>query len=233
MSKINVKCVVCGKNILVFPSHSKRKTCSIGCRKVLLSRTMKGEGNHNFKGGKYFYESKCECGRIKDPRSKKCACCSKRGYPVGGFVVDEERARAVVKNSSSVSEAARKNGCSRQMMAKIIKDMGLNIDHFRYGRGRPIPSGSLFVRGTKRRAGVVKKRALEAGLLSGDVCSTCGLKSVWFGEPLVMELHHVNGNPCDNRLENLRIICPNCHSQTENNKGKKNKKECGGQGEDL
>jgi 5-methylcytosine-specific restriction endonuclease McrA len=43
----------------------------------------------------------------------------------------------------------------------------------------------------------------------------CGL-SEWQGNPLVCELHHINGDSTDNRIENLQILCPNCHSQTDN-----------------
>jgi hypothetical protein len=45
-------------------------------------------------------------------------------------------------------------------------------------------------------------------------CERCGLTE-WRGQPLSLELHHVNGNGSDNRLENLMLLCPNCHSQTE------------------
>lgn len=53
----------------------------------------------------------------------------------------------------------------------------------------------------------------------GFSSETCGLEE-WLGRPLSMALHHVNGEDADNRLENLQMLCPNCHSQTENFAGR-------------
>jgi hypothetical protein len=64
----------------------------------------------------------------------------------------------------------------------------------------------------------VKRRLVRLGLKENR-CETCGI-SEWRGAPLVMALHHVNGDRHDNCLENLQLLCPNCHSQTENFAGR-------------
>jgi hypothetical protein len=63
------------------------------------------------------------------------------------------------------------------------------------------------------------KRRLFAAGLKANRCERCGLTE-WQGEPLVMALHHLNGVNDDNRLDNLVLLCPNCHSQTENFAGR-------------
>jgi len=59
----------------------------------------------------------------------------------------------------------------------------------------------------------LKVKLLKSGQLKNE-CSICGISS-WNGQKLVCELDHINGKRTDHRLENLRMLCPNCHSQTE------------------
>jgi hypothetical protein len=68
----------------------------------------------------------------------------------------------------------------------------------------------------------VKRRLIRAGLLV-ERCGRCGIRE-WQGRSLSLELHHVNGDGRDHRLENLELLCPNCHSQTDT-WGGRNKKD--------
>jgi HNH endonuclease len=91
----------------------------------------------------------------------------------------------------------------------------------RSGRVRPRPPrwsvDDVLTRAKSRHT--VKRRLLEAGILE-NVCDECGI-SDWRGKPLSIQLDHRNGIRDDHRLENLRMLCPNCHSQTETFAGKK------------
>jgi len=66
----------------------------------------------------------------------------------------------------------------------------------------------------------VKKQAEK--YLDSNSCNTCGINS-WEGKELPLELDHINGNRRDNRIENLRYLCPNCHSQTPTFRSKNKK----------
>lgn len=66
----------------------------------------------------------------------------------------------------------------------------------------------------------LKCRFLEATNAPNE-CALCGLGPAWNGSPLTLQLDHVNGNNTDHRLENLRLLCPNCHSQTPTYAGKR------------
>ncbi|HWF75055.1 MAG TPA: helix-turn-helix domain-containing protein [Solirubrobacteraceae bacterium] len=80
------------------------------------------------------------------------------------------------------------------------------------------PISELLVAGRQRGRFNVKTRLVKEGL-KRNACEECGLVD-WRGRPLTLALHHVNGERHDNRLENLMLLCPNCHSQTENYAGR-------------
>lgn len=69
----------------------------------------------------------------------------------------------------------------------------------------------------------LKKRLINEGKKERK-CERCGLTE-WMGEPIVLQLHHINGVHNDNRLENLQFLCPNCHCMTENFAGKNTNRE--------
>jgi 5-methylcytosine-specific restriction endonuclease McrA len=80
-----------------------------------------------------------------------------------------------------------------------------------FARARAKPIHVLLLTSKSRIS--VKRRLLDAGLLKNE-CSQCGL-SEWRGQALAIQIDHINGIGDDHRLENLRMLCPNCHSQTE------------------
>lgn len=106
-----------------------------------------------------------------------------------------------------------------------IKYLKANIDHFTLSkRSKQRPFEEILVKNSPYLGGsnYLKKRLVKAGLLEYK-CKICDIKS-WNDKPISLHLDHINGDSSDNRLENLRILCPNCHSQTETYCGSKKKK---------
>lgn len=81
-------------------------------------------------------------------------------------------------------------------------------------RPRAEEPDSLFAVGVKRNRYHLKRRLLRDGL-KDPWCEECGIAE-WRGRSLSLELHHINGDGRDNRRENLQLLCPNCHSLTDN-----------------
>lgn len=180
---------------------------------------MRGNKNPNYKHGKTCEPQYCECGNLKDFRAKQCASCY--GHIEIEYSLDE--LIEVVKTSKSYSQVASRMGVSRQTAKRWIEKEGIEIPHFKAGRGRAKSPESYLILGDKRCNSTIKKVLIDNSLLAYE-CLWCGIGPEWNGKPLTIELDHINGNPYDNRLENLRFLCPNCHSQTETAKGRNTRK---------
>ena len=76
---------------------------------------------------------------------------------------------------------------------------------------------------SKMRTYNIKNRLIAEGIKDA-ICESCGIGENWNGKDLVLELDHIDGNNTNNSLENLRILCPNCHSQTPTFRGRNIKK---------
>lgn len=73
----------------------------------------------------------------------------------------------------------------------------------------------------------LKNRLISEGYKKNE-CEVCGLKNKWQNKPLDMELDHIDGDRTNHLLDNLRMLCPNCHAQTETYRGKNVKKQLAG-----
>lgn len=165
---------------------------------------------------------------------------------MGRSTYSDEALRDAVRDSFSLAGALRllgrsPTGANYPTMARRIRKLGLPTTHWT-GMGHSRGSsgqgkvrrelGEILVPQSSYSTNHLKKRLLKTGLLQ-YTCSFCGLSN-WRGIPISLQLDHINGIPDDHRLENLRLLCPNCHSQTETFTGRKLKKapdpcpDCGG-----
>ena len=120
--------------------------------------------------------------------------------------------QAAHESGLSVRECCARFGCSRSAWQEAVRTGRITP------RSTVIPIEELLSKGRRCSRGHLKGRLLKAGLKE-ERCEECGLAE-WRGRPLRITLHHVNGDGYDNRLENLRFLCPNCHSQTPNFAGR-------------
>jgi DNA-binding CsgD family transcriptional regulator len=121
---------------------------------------------------------------------------------------DWETIRGAYEAGLTAAQCCEKFGCSKASWSQAVARGDI------VPRPRREPLDQLLSRGKRRSRFHLKTRLIEAGLKEPR-CERCGLAS-WQGDPVSLELHHVNGDPLDNRIESLQILCPNCHSQTEN-----------------
>lgn len=139
--------------------------------------------------------------------------------------------QSLVASSSSYSEVLRKinikagSGNFNTLKARIQSE-GVDTSHFggRVPRKINIATSSLLVSDSNFSRTSLKRRLLKEGLIENK-CAICGLGAEWRRQTLVLVLDHINGNPSDNQIENLRMLCPNCNSQQTTFAGRKNKKE--------
>lgn len=145
------------------------------------------------------------------------------------YQVSDEEFIKIVNNSHSYSDCLRslglgtKGGSSTDTLKRRIKELNLSTAHF-----SRITSGAyqrysideiLVENSTYANISSLKKRLINEKILEYK-CAICGNTGEWLGKSLNLQLDHINGNNTDHRIENLRFLCPNCHSQTETYAGK-------------
>jgi hypothetical protein len=125
-------------------------------------------------------------------------------------------------NKNLNSKAAKKTykDGTRVPATQNFKDLPQETkDRMAWSRGKTIvPNDAIFVEYSDWAPSFVRKRIIDQELRPYK-CEECDI-SEWQGKQIILDLDHKNGNNRDNRLENLRFLCPNCHSQTHTYKGK-------------
>lgn len=132
---------------------------------------------------------------------------------------DEEFA-AIIASSYSYAECLKKIGYSSNsgdatnVLRKRIKSLNLNISHFDM---RPPATKrteeNVFCKDSTANQSTLRRFYLKKYPM--EKCSICGIFPIWNDKPMTLILDHINGSNHDNRLENLRWVCPNCNSQLD------------------
>lgn len=149
----------------------------------------------------------------------------------------EKQLRTAVLKSYSFRQVInnlglRPAGGNYDQIKKYIQEFGIKTVHFKghawnkglTGTGKPkIDLKDILVENSNFQSFKLKIRLFSANLKPRQ-CEECGWKKETTAGYLPLELHHVNGNRHDNRLENLKILCPNCHSLTPFHRGRGQRK---------
>jgi hypothetical protein len=138
--------------------------------------------------------------------------------------------REAVRTARSLAEVLSRlqvrPGRNQDRLKMRIQILGIDISHIKgqgWSRGimfpeRRIPVERVLVVGKLITTSRLKRRLIEQGLKEAT-CEMCGLDT-WNGASIPLELDHINGKRDDNRLINLRLLCPNCHAQTPTYRGR-------------
>jgi hypothetical protein len=153
-----------------------------------------------------------------------------------GTRYDEPEARTAVAASRSYSEALRRLGLrpaggNHATLKKHVARWGIPVDHFdphatqrrrQGGTNAARPLAEILVEHSTYSRGHLKQRLYREGV-KARACELCGQGEVWRGARMGLILDHVNGVADDHRLENLRIVCPNCAATFDTHCGRQNR----------
>lgn len=145
----------------------------------------------------------------------------------------KEEIQRAVSDSFSYAQTLSKLGLkpmggNYRILQRKLQEYAIDTKHFTgmghlkgktHNWSKKIPLDEILKEGTTYQSFKLKNRLLKEKIIENK-CSQCGLEDEWNGKKINHHLDHFNGINTDNRLENLRLLCPNCHSQTDTYTGK-------------
>ena len=133
---------------------------------------------------------------------------------------NKEELEQIVQQSYSLKEVINKLGYStssgrnNSTVKKKIQLFNINTDHFTHKSPVERTEENVFIENSTASQATLRRWYIK-GEYTPYICSICNLEPIWQGKELTLILDHINGHNKDNRLENLRWVCPNCNQQLE------------------
>ena len=132
--------------------------------------------------------------------------------------MNTENLEKLVSNCNTIKELLEKlninqNSYNYKKIQNKLDDLKIDYSHL---KRKSKVLGTIKEETTKYTysSSALRIKLIKEGIKENK-CEGCGITE-WMGKPITLQLHHINGNHSDNRLENLQILCPNCHSLTDN-----------------
>jgi hypothetical protein len=154
--------------------------------------------------------------------------------------MDKIKLEEIIKTSKTQTECLNKMGLraaggNYKTLKKYIEKYSISTDHFKpdevrleklinLGIGREIEIENVLISGSTYNRVRLKERLYNLGL-KNRCCEICGQGEEWMGKKMSLIIDHINGIWNDNRIENLRIVCPNCNATLDTHCGKNNKEK--------
>ena len=142
---------------------------------------------------------------MRAPHRRPCVCAFHR--PKLGIKLPFRQRQPHSSETKKKMSASRKGWCpsTATRLKMSLAKRGKKPHNF-------IPTEQLLVLNGEHKSHL-RERLIKEGFLENR-CALCGMEPEWQGKSLTLQLDHKNGNKRDSRLENLRLLCPNCHAQT-------------------
>jgi 5-methylcytosine-specific restriction endonuclease McrA len=140
----------------------------------------------------------------------------------------KEQIMTMIQNNESKSSMCKELNCRPSTLDSYLKKLEIDYSGNQGLKGKKTDSKRRTALDYIESGDIVQSHWLRIKLIQDGIkehkCENCKLID-WLGEKISLELHHIDGNRFNNQLDNLQILCPNCHSITDNYSGKKNIKE--------
>lgn len=139
----------------------------------------------------------------------------------------EQEIRQWISEERSKAYMCRQLNCKQSTLNSYLQKMNISYSGNKAGKGYSKYKEEMSLQEYLENSKDIQSNKVRKKLLKENIkeykCERCGLSS-WLGQPIPLELHHIDGNKFNNNIDNFQLLCPNCHAFTDSYRGKNSKK---------